>query len=178
MECRNFLTIESESRSTAHLTMICLTALVVLLAFSSIATAIDFEEPGPTFQAADYTTWSSHLQVKGSRRANIDVEYVNDDGENDYVSMIRLDLVGDAATRGYASGALLAKEIVEFTGPKLDKYFADYILNIDISSYPEPLQSILRVLQIKGAIAAPGVFKEAMQWVWKKEGKWRQLLGS
>jgi hypothetical protein len=51
----------------------------------------------------------------------------------------------------------------------LDKYFMQAVLDIDISSYPEPLQSILRVIQIKGAAAAPGAFRKAMAWVWETE---------
>ncbi len=45
----------------------------------------------------------------------------------------------------------------------------DEVLNLDISGFPEPLQAILRVLQVKGAKAAPEVFKQAMAWVWEKE---------
>jgi hypothetical protein len=63
-------------------------------------------------------------------------------------------------------------EIAEFTGPKLDKYFMDEVLNIDISAYPEPIQSILRVIQVKGAAAAPAAFRSAMSWVWQYEEKY------
>ncbi len=59
--------------------------------------------------------------------------------------------------------------MVEFMGPKLDKFYMDEVLNIDISSLPEPLREIFRVIQIKGAIAAPAVFKAAMKWVWEQE---------
>lgn len=45
----------------------------------------------------------------------------------------------------------------------------DEILGLDISSVPEPLQSILRIVQIKGASVAPELFKAAMDWVWEKE---------
>ena len=53
-------------------------------------------------------------------------------------------------------------EILEFLGPKLDQFFAEEILKIDISQYPDPLQKILSVLKVAGAAAAPRVFKEAM----------------
>jgi hypothetical protein len=72
--------------------------------------------------------------------------------------MTRLDLVGDAKTRGFAHGALLAEKIVEFVDVKLAKFYADEVLNIDISAVPEPMHTVLRVLQIKGAIAAPELF--------------------
>lgn len=58
---------------------------------------------------------------------------------------------------------------MEFQGPQLDKYFMQMVLDIDISSYPEPLQAILRVIQAKGAKAAPAAFRKAMAWVWNTE---------
>ncbi len=63
-------------------------------------------------------------------------------------------------------------EIVEFVGPKLNKFYADEVLNLDISMFPEPLHSILRVLQLKGAEAAPALFNRAMAWVWEKEASY------
>jgi len=48
----------------------------------------------------------------------------------------------------------------------------DEVLGLDISKFPEPLQEILKVIQIKGAVAAPAAFKEAMSWVWEKEKKY------
>lgn len=60
-------------------------------------------------------------------------------------------------------------EIVEFQGPQLDKYFMQMVLDIDISSFPEPLQSILRVIQVRGAVAAPEAFRKALTWVWETE---------
>ena len=89
------------------------------------------------------------------------VEFTGDDGTQDLVSILRLDLVGNDYERGYAHGYLLAKEIVEFQGPALSKYFADEVLDIDISGFPEPLQDILRVLQLKGVATAPNVFRAA-----------------
>lgn len=64
---------------------------------------------------------------------------------------------------------LLRLEIVEFQGPQLDKYFMQMVLDIDISGYPEPLQAILRIIQVKGALAAPEAFRKAMAWVWDTE---------
>ena len=60
-------------------------------------------------------------------------------------------------------------EIVEFQGPQLDKYYMNMVMDIDISGYPEPLQEILRVIQIRGAVAAPAAFRKAMDWVWETE---------
>jgi hypothetical protein len=51
----------------------------------------------------------------------------------------------------------------------LNKYFMQMVLDIDISSYPEPLQAILRIIQVKGATAAPAAFRKAMAWVWETE---------
>jgi hypothetical protein len=60
-------------------------------------------------------------------------------------------------------------EIAELSGPKLNKYYADMVLSIDISQFPEPIHSVLRVLQLKGAKAAPALFNTAMAWVWESE---------
>jgi hypothetical protein len=43
------------------------------------------------------------------------------------------------------------------------------VLGIDLSSLPDGLQKIFKVIQVKGALAAPEVFKEAMAWVWETE---------
>ena len=53
-------------------------------------------------------------------------------------------------------------EIVEFTGPQLDKFYSQEVLGLDVSQFPDPLKKILSVLKVAGAIAAPRVFKEAM----------------
>ena len=36
----------------------------------------------------------------------------------------------------------------------------DMVLDIDLSGFPEPLQKILRVIQVKGALAAPEAFNK------------------
>jgi len=55
---------------------------------------------------------------------------------------------------------------------QLNKYYADEVLNLDISKFPEPLQKILQVAKIVGAKAAPSIFKAAFQWVWDREAKY------
>jgi hypothetical protein len=42
-------------------------------------------------------------------------------------------------------------------------------MGIDLSSFPEPLQKILRVIQIEGALAAPAAFRSALAWVWETQ---------
>lgn len=86
--------------------------------------------------------------------------------------MYRLDLVGNTYERGFAYGALMANEIVYFVDVGLTKYYMDMVLGIDISKFPEPIQSILHVIQVKGAIAAPAAFNAAMDWVYTKEEKY------
>lgn len=129
------------------------------LLLATIALVWSYAEPPKTFEAKLFTTWSKR-HVNGSRLGEIFVP-LNDD-QSDFIKVKRLDLVGGCKARGYAQGALLAADIAEFMGPKLTKYFADEILNIDISNYPEPLLKILEVLKIKGAIVAPQVFRQAM----------------
>jgi hypothetical protein len=103
--------------------------------------------------------------VLGSRRADINVPFVNNDGDDDNIHLIRLDLIGSSYDRGYAHGALLTKEIVEFVGPKLSRFFMDEVANIDISSYPKAIQDIFKVAEL----AAPTIFQKAMAFVWEKE---------
>ena len=69
--------------------------------------------------------------------------------------------MGNDFERGYALATCSLNKTVEFQGPALSKYFADEILNIDISGFPEPLQDILRVFQLKGIAAAPDIFRAA-----------------
>lgn len=172
-------------------------SLALLSTFAAINTVVstDYPVPNPTYEATQYTTWSDQTVGK-SRKAKVYVPFTASDGSQDMISIYRLDLVGTDYERGYAHGYLLAKgwcelvihhifivllfiisnhhnfvilEIAEFQGPQLDKYFMQMVLDIDISSYPEPLQAILRVIQVKGALAAPEAFRKAMSWVWETE---------
>ena len=63
----------------------------------------------------------------------------------------------------------MAKEIVYFAEFALAKYYVDAIMNIDLSSYPEPLREILSIVQIKGAAAAPAAVNEALWWVYNTQ---------
>jgi hypothetical protein len=63
----------------------------------------------------------------------------------------------------------MAHEIVQFINVGLNKYFMDMVLGIDISQFPDPLQKILHVIQVKGALAAPAAFNAAMAWVYEQE---------
>jgi hypothetical protein len=42
-------------------------------------------------------------------------------------------------------------------------------LSFTRSAYPEPLQKILRVIQVKGSAALPEVMMKAMAWVYEQE---------
>ncbi len=70
--------------------------------------------------------------------------------------MTRIDLVGSASERGYAHGYLLANEIFQFF-KDLDVLYAQMIMDVDISRFPENVQKILNVLKAKGAANAPQV---------------------
>jgi hypothetical protein len=63
----------------------------------------------------------------------------------------------------------MAHEIIQFVEVGLNKYYMDMILDIDISQFPDPLQKILHVIQVKGALAAPAAFNAAMEWVYEQE---------
>ena len=66
----------------------------------------------------------------------------------------------------------MAHEINHFINVDLNKYFMDMVLGLDISQFPQPIQAILHVIQIKGAIAAPAAFNKAMEWVYQQEEKY------
>eukprot|EP00605_Chrysophyceae_sp_TOSAG23-4_P002433 GSChrysophyteH1.ASY1.ANO1.2692.1 assembled CDS len=149
-----------------------LTFLLVLLSVLAVAFAnADYPEPPQTFTASKYTTWDSE-NVANSRRSVIDIQFKDANGKDDFVKMERLDLVGTAKERGFAHGALIAKEIVDFTGPQLDKYIRDMIDEIDISGLPEPVQKILKPIEKLGKVFAPKLAHEALKYVWNKEDKY------
>lgn len=146
--------------------------LALLAAVLSVATSLaqgnnKYPAPQPTFDADAYTTWHK-LPAKKSRRADVQVRFQDAQGQEDYINLFRLDLVGDAYERGYAHGHLMSREIAQFMW-KMDEYYAKAILELDTSGLPEPLQKIFAVLKVKGAIAAPAVAKKAMLWVWDYE---------
>src|SRR5689334_14627340 len=85
--------------------------LSVVALLASVVSGTVYPEPPPTLDPKPYTTWNK-IGVKGSRRGDISVPFTNADGTTDSVNMIRLDLVGDAKTRGYAHGYLLAKGLL------------------------------------------------------------------
>jgi len=143
-------------------------AFVILALGCALALKGNYPTPPPTFEAKDWTKWDLRKSGK-SRRANIDVKFQAADGSDDYISMTRLDLVGTAYERGYAQGQLLNKEIREFISVQLNKFYAQEVLSLDVSQFPEPLQTVLRVLQLKGASVAPEVFRLAEAWVWEQE---------
>jgi hypothetical protein len=145
--------------------------LVMLGALSAVASATEYKPAPPIFNALDYTTWSKRHSGK-SRVGEIYVPFTAEDGSDDFVKMTRLDLVGDARTRGYDHGFLLAEDIVKFVEVDLNKYFMDMVLNlnmIDTTDMPKPLQDIFAAIKVKGALAAPGAFAKAFAWVYESE---------
>lgn len=151
---------------------------VALFLFTIIATVgialsqklpSDYPAPPATYEASSFTKWDGTISVDGSKRGMINVQFQDAEGNDDYINVFRVDLVGDSQQRGFAHGALLAKEIREFTTVQLDKYIASMVMDLDISSLPEPIQKIVEKAQKGLAILAPKVFREAMEFVWKNE---------
>ena len=136
---------------------------LLVLALVSVVLA-DYPAPPQTFNAADWTKWED-VSVKDSKRAMVDISF---DG-GDYIKLFRLDLVGDAKARGFAQGALMAHEIVEFMGPALDNFFSEMIQEIDTSGMPDWLAKILDKTAGK---RAPGAVHKALDWVWEQEEKY------
>jgi hypothetical protein len=54
---------------------------------------------------------------------------------------------------------------------KLNKYYADYVLNIEVNTdgLPEPLQKALKALKVRGAVNFAKVFNEALEWTYYHE---------
>lgn len=102
------------------------------------------------------------LDLGKSKVGEIYIPFTAEDGSSDFVQMSRLDLVGDARTRGYDHGYLMAHDILKFVEVGLNKYYIDMVMGIsfDTSNLPKALQDIFEVLKVKGALAAPAVFNE------------------
>lgn len=133
-----------------------------LLAVATAATATEYPEPPQMFEyTAKTTTWNK-LRSGNSRSGSISIPFTGTDGSEDAFEMLRLDLVGDARTRGYDHGFLLAKEIVNFVEVGLNQYYIDAVLNLDFdtSKFPDAVQKIFEVVKVKGALAAPGAFNK------------------
>lgn len=128
------------------------------------------EYPEPPAILTPVTEWyGTH---GNSRVGKISAPFIGTDGNPDYVNAYRLDLVGTTAERGEAFGFLMHKEIVKFATYELDKYYMKAVLDMDFDQYPEPLQKILRVIQVKGAVAAPAAINKALEWVYEAEEKY------
>lgn len=82
--------------------------LLLVAVVVAVVSATTYPVAPPTFEAKSFTTWQKKL-VQKSRRADIQVDFKADDGSDDYVTMTRLDLVGNVYERGYAHGYLMAK---------------------------------------------------------------------
>lgn len=144
-----------------------LVTLVVLVA--ALQAATDYQDPPEIFQASEYTTWGD--EYENSRKAQLLVEYTNPQGEADQISMLRLDLVGDSKQRGFAHGALLAHEIVDFMTVKLPIYYASMLPGNFIEGLPEPLQ---KLAESKVVGATTKFFESAMWWVYGQEEKYME----
>jgi len=139
-----------------------------LLSLTSVFST-EYKTPPAVLYPEKYTQWTRSFDK--SRMGLIDIPFYNEvDGTDDNVHLYRLDLVGNSDyERGVAQGSLMAKEIKQFVEVELSKYYMSFILSIDLSNYPEPLQKILRVIQVKGALAAPEIMMKGMAWVYEQE---------
>lgn len=81
--------------------------LIIALILAIVAVALAFKEPPQTFDAKPATSWKGFHA--SSKKGEIRVDFKAEDGSDDFVFAHRLDLVGDARTRGFAQGALLTK---------------------------------------------------------------------
>jgi len=106
---------------------------LLLALLAAVVSATDYPPAPQSFEAAKFTAWErENTEVAGSRRANIDVPFTAADGSQDSIKMWRLDLVGDSHARGFAHGALLAKEVAFFIGPAIDKYIINEVMGLHV----------------------------------------------
>ena len=137
--------------------------LFTLCALAVTNPVFSYDAPPEIFEATEYTTLRDNFG--DSQSYDINVPFVNEQGEEDSVSMKRIDLVGDEYTRGLAHGALLAKEIVEFVKVKLPIYYASFVEDLDVSGLPRFLQLKIKKFGLK----VPGIFDELLAWVYEQE---------
>lgn len=141
---------------------------LAVLAASGVA-ATDYPTPPQILDPSVGTSWVQ--TVDQSRKALIDVPFVDETGATDNVHCYRLDLVGSVHDRGFAHGALMAKEIVQFVNVELNKYYIGMVMDIEVNTdgLPEALQKMFEVIKAKEALKAPAVFNQALEWVYDKE---------
>lgn len=108
LSCRVNATSRHNRRLYAVRTMLAIAFVGLLAVVATFAGAVktDYPTPAATYEARDYTNWNLH-RVGKSRKALVDVRFTAADGSEDYVTVTRLDLVGNAYDRGYAQGQLL-----------------------------------------------------------------------
>ena len=63
----------------------------------------------------------------------------------------------------------MSAEILQFTGPELDQFFRNEINHINLDKIPEPWRTLLKLLEPSIANLAPGIFAEALNWVYHQE---------
>jgi hypothetical protein len=85
-----------------------ITFLCLIGVLAAFAAKIEYPTPGATYEAKEFTSWVKRPAGK-SRRGDIHVGFTATDGSDDFVDMIRLDLVGGPYDRGFAHGSLLSK---------------------------------------------------------------------
>lgn len=143
-----------------------------LALFCAGVTATEYQTPPQILDPATGTNWVD--TVLDSRKAMIDIPFVDATGGDDNVHCYRLDLVGSIHDRGFAQGALMAKEIVEFVNVKLNEYYISMVMDIELNldGLPDALQKMFQVIKTKGALKAPAVFNEALEWVYNNEEKY------
>ena len=120
----------------------------------------------PILDPANFTTWDGTSSDGLSRRASINVPFVNTTGADDNVMYWRADLVGNAQQRGFAQGELFAAEISTLYYKALPEFFVDMVNSLDLSMLPPALAAII----YQGLDAhVTDAFYRAMDWVWAQE---------
>jgi hypothetical protein len=147
----------------------------VLASINVVLSDGDFPEAQMSFEADRFSSFEDG-DVHGSRKGMINVNFKDAQGEDDYINLFRLDLIGTSKERGFAHGALLAKEITDFGITALNTYIEQMVWGaLDLDKYPKEIQKILKEVEKFGEKheISPKIFRKAMSYVWKKELKYQ-----
>jgi len=142
-------------------------ALALALAAAAQAT-MPLNWENVVLDPAPYTTWVATSSDGLSRRAQVDVPFVNASGVGDMISYSRVDLVGNAQQRGFAQGELFAQDIYNF----YTEVLPDFVIGMADDVLPGVLPPDLEA-KVQAAIATkvPAAAYAAMDWVWQREAK-------
>jgi hypothetical protein len=133
------------------------------------AMSVSADDLPPILDPAPYTEWTLTSSDGLSKRANVNVPFTNQTGDDDFVNLWRADLVGDATQRGFSQGELFVDEIIALVEVALPDFFLSMVDGIDLSMLPDWLADAIHQALDQKVVPA---FYMAMQAVWDHESQY------